>query len=447
MNSRPNVEVGIMLVPELSFRLSGKYTIAGKNDIYYDECTAGIEEYRIRITSEKSLRDSGRELIFMPCNLTADHFELHDVVIGVDFHWEQKEHQKFRGALKLKLIGDRIAVINILPVEDYLKSVITSEMKADASIELLKAHTIIARSWLLSKLEKGNKTDSKPGSISANESEEIYIHWWDTEDHEHFDVCADDHCQRYQGIARISNPGVIEAVNRTMGMVLKYREEICDTRYSKSCGGKTELYSSCWEEKEVDYLQSFPDTKQTPGSFTDLTDEVQAGNFILSSPECFCNTSEDKVLSQVLNDYDLETSDFFRWEVEYSNEELSELIRKKSGHDFGSIRSLVPVKRGPSGRLVLLRIVGTKKSLTIGKELVIRKWLSPSHLYSSAFIVKEMDTDENGLPGTFHLSGAGWGHGVGLCQIGAAVMGEKGYDYTEILQHYYPGAEIKNVYD
>ncbi len=443
----PNVEVGIMTVPSLSFRLAGKFNIAGRDDTYFDECSASVEDNMILIRSRQVKRACCRELIFMPCNLAADHFEVYDVVIGKDFHWEQKENQKFRGALKLALEGDMISVINILPVEDYLKSVISSEMKADASLELLKAHTIIARSWLLSRMENGKKKDKLQSSTTEVPDGEEYIHWWDTEDHENFDVCADDHCQRYQGISRMTNSGVIKAVNETLGMVLKFGEDICDARYSKSCGGKTEIFSSAWGEKDFDYLQSFQDTENKSGSYPDLTDEKQSEKFILDSPECFCNTRDNKILSQVLNDYDLETRDFFRWEVRYSNEELSELIKKQSGHDFGAIRSLVPVKRGSSGRLVLLKIIGTKKSMTIGKELVIRKWLSSSHLYSSAFIIRTENTDENGLPGTFHLIGAGWGHGVGLCQIGAAVMGENGYNYIDILQHYYPGAEIEKVYD
>ncbi|MFZ5942422.1 MAG: SpoIID/LytB domain-containing protein, partial [Bacteroidota bacterium] len=394
----PNVEVGIMTVPGLSFRLSGKYTIAGNTDAYYDLCTAKIENSTIVVSSNLTRRASGRELIFLPCNLTADHFVLHDVVIGIDFHWEQKENQRFQGALKLKLVGDRIAVINILPVEDYLKSVISSEMNASASPELLKAHAIIARSWLLAKLEGKDAGIPEKEQLIAADNPEEYIRWWDSGDHENFTVCADDHCQRYQGISRMSNPHVAEAVNQTSGQVLKYDGVICDTRYSKACGGKTEVFSSCWGDREQAYLKSFPDVLPLPVSDPDLSNEVQAGAFIHGSPECFCNTSDEKVLSQVLNDYDLKTRDYFRWKVSYTNQEISELIKTKSGHDFGPVRSLIPVKRGPSGRLILLNIVGTKKSMTIGKELLIRKWLSPSHLYSSAFIVKEGKPDENGVP-------------------------------------------------
>jgi SpoIID/LytB domain protein len=338
-------------------------------------------------------------------------FIIKDVPIGIGFHWERKEDQEFKGELKIIRDGDRLTAINLIPIEDYLESVISSEMSATGYVELLKAHAVISRSWLLAQKEKASRLQhSKRDYSPVTETEDEYIRWYDREDHARFDVCADDHCQRYQGITRASRPEVKEAVGSTLGEVLVYAGKICDTRFSKCCGGMTERFENCWEAVSHPYLDSVTDP--------------------------FCNTQDKKILSQVLNTYDQETQDFYRWKVEYSKEAIGDLIRRKSGWDFGEIRELIPVERGPSGRIIRLKILGTKMTKTIGKELFIRKVLSETHLYSSAFeVVKEQDK--------FILNGSGWGHGVGLCQIGAAVMAKEGYTYQEILAHYFPGAEIK----
>ena len=392
------------------------------------------------------------ELSFTPQQDTSSFFELQDVTIGINFHWERKEVQRFKGELKIIVEDDRLTAINIIPIEDYLTSVISSEMSATASLELLKAHAVISRSWLLNKLKVANgklKVIMHPDNTANFELSTLpsqLIKWYDHEAHKNFDVCADDHCQRYQGITRTSTPQAIEAVFATRGEVLMYEGEICDARFSKCCGGAFEEFQNCWENVKHPYLIGQRDSK-TETRLPDLTKEVEADKWIRTSPAAFCNTHNKQVLSQVLNNYDQETTDFYRWRVCYSQQELSELIHKRSGIEFGKIIDLIPVERGTSGRLVRLKIVGTLRTLIIGKELEIRRTLSSSHLYSSAFVVdKEYKEDEKEIPSRFILTGSGWGHGVGLCQIGAAVMGEQGYKYKEILSHYCPGSAIEQQY-
>ena len=392
------------------------------------------------------------ELSFTPQQDTSSFFELQDVTIGINFHWERKEVQRFKGELKIIVEDDRLTAINIIPIEDYLTSVISSEMSATASLELLKAHAVISRSWLLNKLKVANgklKVIMHPDNTANFELSTLpsqLIKWYDHEAHKNFDVCADDHCQRYQGITRASTPQAIEAVFATRGEVLMYEGEICDARFSKCCGGAFEEFQNCWENVKHPYLIGQRDSK-TETRLPDLTKEAEADKWIRTSPAAFCNTHNKQVLSQVLNNYDQETTDFYRWRVCYSQQELSELIHKRSGIEFGKIIDLIPVERGTSGRLVRLKIVGTVRTLIIGKELEIRRTLTSSHLYSSAFVVdKEYKEDEKEIPSRFILTGSGWGHGVGLCQIGAAVMGEQGYKYKEILSHYYPGSAIEQQY-
>lgn len=427
------VSVGILTNESITFVLSQGYTL--NNQSANGEWTAVIHKNHIEWNGR--LYD---ELFFVPKDSNSS-FGIKDVVIGINFHWERKENQQFQGALKLIVDEGKIVAINILSVEDYLISVISSEMSATASLELLKAHAVISRSWLLAQIEKNKEiVSSKATYATFSETEDELIRWYDREDHTLFDVCADDHCQRYQGITRASAnlEMVKQAVNETRGEVLLSEGKICDARFSKCCGGMVEEFQYCWEDKQFPYLAKLRDIA---GKYEmpDLRIESEAVKWIQSRPDAFCNTTDKKILGQVLNNYDQETTDFYRWEVRYTQKELSELAFKRSGIDFGMIEELIPVARGTSGRLTKLKIVGTKKTLTIGKELEIRRTLSTSHLYSSAFVVrKEGDT--------FILNGAGWGHGVGLCQIGAAVMGEQGYSYDKILLHYYVGATIKHAY-
>ena len=437
--SVPCVKVGIFNEPEVKFVLYGKYRVG--DTIAEGECLASV-------SGGKVLWD-GKEydnVLFTPSDEENDCFELKDVTIGVNFHWERKENQKFRGALSLIVENDRVTAINVLSVEEYLLSVISSEMSATASLELLKAHAVISRSWLLAQIEK-NKNIIKENThyCACHQDENELVKWYDREDHVNFDVCADDHCQRYQGITRASTQTVREAIKATWGQVLTYDGKLCDARFSKCCGGVYEEFENCWEPVHYPYLVARRDSEH-PLDFPDLTVEENAKEWILSSPQAFCNTTDAEILSQVLNNYDQETADFYRWKVEYSQEELSALIKNRSGIDYGEILDLVSVERGKSGRLVRMKIVGTKKQLTIGKELEIRRTLSPSHLYSSAFIVDKQDVNAAGVPQKFVLTGAGWGHGVGLCQIGAAVMGAKGYNYKEILLHYFIDANISTLY-
>ena len=373
-------------------------------------------------------------------------FEVYDVTIGVNFHWERRETQRFRGNVMLIVENGGVTLINILPVESYLTSVISSEMSASANLEFLKAHAVISRSWILAQIDKHEHKDSDCEYAAFTQTADEIIRWYDRDDHVNFDVCADDHCQRYQGTTRQTTPTVEQAIEATRGLVLTDNSSnLCDARFSKCCGGVFEEFENCWEPRHHHYLEACRDSENA-SNFPDLRKEENARKWILGMPDAFCKTSDAQILSQVLNNYDQETSDFYRWTVEYSQQELAELIRNRSGIDFGEIISLEPLERGTSGRIVRLRITGSKRTMIIGKELEIRRTLSTSHLYSSAFVVETSEHDGNGIPGRFTLHGAGWGHGVGLCQIGAAVMSAKGYTYDKILSHYFPGATLTNLY-
>lgn len=424
MTTPPCISVGIMHRDAIRFSLNGTFFCPELDAFFSGEQRCVLENEKILFQQQ-----SFSSLSFC-CTTPSQTFDLHDVTIGIDFHWERTECQQFRGNLKFIVEHKQLCAINSLSVEDYLESVISSEMNATSSLELLKAHAVISRSWAMKPI-RSSAISSAPHYCST-----AHIKWYERDAHTNFDVCADDHCQRYQGIGRIGENSLVkQAVEQTYGEVLTYNGEICDARFSKSCGGATELFENCWADEHYDYLTAVADT--STNVFPDLTIEENAAEFITHSPTAFCNTNDKAILSQVLNNYDQETTDFYRWKVFYQNDELSELIKKKSGIDFGEIIDLIPQKRGTSARIVQLKIVGTKRTLVVGKELEIRKWLSESHLYSSAFVV-EKDANNN-----FTLIGAGWGHGVGLCQIGAAVMAHKGYDYRSILKHYFRGAEIE----
>ena len=435
----PEINVGIVSAKEIHFTLNGQFFAKGET----------VSDNQVVSFSEGGIlwnENQYRELTFTPLEEN-NSFSLYDVTIGLNYHWERQETQVFSGTLRLVVDEDKIVAINILPVEDYLTSVISSEMNANSSLELLKAHAVVSRSWLFAQIEKRKALKGKDeGFFSFIKTKEEYIRWYDREDHTIFDVCADDHCQRYQGITKATNSTVAEAVQATRGRLLMYGKKICDARFSKCCGGATEEFEYCWEDKHYPYLSSVRDAEEEENlPFPDLTKEEEAEHWIRKAPKSFCDTHDKKILSQILNNYDQETTDFYRWKVRYTQAELAELIRTKTKSDYGDIIDLIPVQRGPSGRICKLKIVGTLKTLTIGKEMEIRRTLSDSHLFSSAFVVDKGEIKE-GIPQWFLLSGAGWGHGVGLCQIGAAVMGEKGYSYEEILLHYYKGAEIRKFY-
>ncbi|MDD3077530.1 MAG: SpoIID/LytB domain-containing protein [Paludibacter sp.] len=443
--NEPIINVGILSAPKIEFILNGAF-ITPQGNIFSGKQIVSWENEKIIFGGNT----------FEVLEFTAEEpdasFDLMDVVIGIGFHWERKENQRFKGALKIIVENDKLTAINRIAVEDYLISVISSEMSATASDELLKAHAVISRSWLLHPLQKQRAKDKEQRpqnefkTFDAQFSALHYTKWYERDAHTNFDVCADDHCQRYQGITKASTEAVVKAIEATRGQVLMYDGKICDTRFSKSCGGISETFENCWAPEPHPYLTKVIDNPNAPEGFdTDLTIEANAEKWIRESPEAFCNTTDKKILAQVLNNYDQETTDFYRWKVEYTQAEISELLQRRSGIDFGQIIDLIPVKRGESGRLIELKIIGTKQTVVVGKELEIRKWLSNSHLYSSAFVVDKYEII-NSIPQHFTLTGAGWGHGVGLCQIGAAVMGEKGYKYDEILLHYFKGAELKKIY-
>ena len=437
---QPDVTVGIVSAQKIHFSLNKPYLAKGEKVLGEQ-----VVEF-----SEGGVLWNGNQysqLTFHPQSADAS-FSLSDVTIGVNFHWERKETQTFLGTLRFVVESDKIVAINELPVEKYLESVISSEMSATSSLELLKAHAVISRSWLLAQMKKRREVaESGNNFFSFTKKEDTLIRWYDREDHTLFDVCADDHCQRYQGITKETSPHVAEAIRQTKGQILMDGEEICDARFSKCCGGITEEFQYCWEDTPKTYLTAVRDIALgVEHTLPNLTNEEEAEKWIRFNPPAFCNTQDKKILSEVLNDYDQETVNFYRWNETLSQEKLQQLIADKLKMDLGAILDMKAVERGKSGRISKLQIIGTEKTFTIGKELEIRRTLSDSHLLSSAFVVDKYDKDEQGVPQRFELIGAGWGHGVGLCQIGTAVMGEQGYHYDAILLHYYQGAEIKKLY-
>lgn len=437
---QPDVTVGIVSAQKIHFSLNKPYLAKGEKVLGEQ-----VVEF-----SEGGVLWNGNQysqLTFHPQSADAS-FSLSDVTIGVNFHWERKETQTFLGTLRFVVESDKIVAINELPVEKYLESVISSEMSATSSLELLKAHAVISRSWLLAQMKKRREVaESGNNFFSFTKKEDMLIRWYDREDHTLFDVCADDHCQRYQGITKETSPHVAEAIRQTKGQILMDGDEICDARFSKCCGGITEEFQYCWEDMPKTYLTAVRDIALgVEHTLPNLTNEEEAEKWIRFNPPAFCNTQDKKILSEVLNDYDQETVNFYRWKETLSQEKLQQLIADKLKMDLGAILDMKAVERGKSGRISKLQIIGTEKTFTIGKELEIRRTLSDSHLLSSAFVVDKYDKDEQGVPQRFELIGAGWGHGVGLCQIGAAVMGEQGYHYDAILLHYYQGAEIKKLY-
>ncbi|MCH7964774.1 MAG: SpoIID/LytB domain-containing protein [Bacteroidetes bacterium] len=442
----PLISVGILTEKKIVFELHGNYMVAGSETYFRGIFSAEIKDNQIVCSNNSDKIENTEEILFAPEDPHSESFLIRDVIIGIDFHWQRKEKQRFNHSLKIIRDGNKVVAINILPLENYIVSVISSEMSAKCSLQSLKSLSVVSRSWVLAQLEKRETEEVVEKNLSINQPEDELVKWYDREQHKNYDVCADDHCQRFQGITKVSTENAREAVTQTRGIVLLSEGKICDTRYSKSCGGITEDFENVWETVRVPYLTSKIDYKYEPENFNiDFSNEANARKWITGNPQSFCNTSDKVILSQILIDYDQETTNFFRWRVEYTQKELAAIIKDKSGIDFGDILDLIPVERGSSARLIKLRIVGTKKSLTVGKELEIRRILSKNHLYSSAFMVDKI-IGKNDMPKKFILHGAGWGHGVGLCQIGGAVMAEKGYQFDEILLHYFSNVTIKKIY-
>jgi SpoIID/LytB domain protein len=440
MKNEPKITVGIMdRQTEVIGRMNGNFRGEGLGAVtgrFSAKATTGVivlfDEADHEICRSPSIKFKSQ---------TGSTFSLFNVTIGDRFHWERREDQTFQGDLFLRLQeGGTIAAINEIPVEEYLTSVISSEMSALSPTEFLKAHAILSRSWLLAALDRKKKRKEPAKDMIENEGE--VIRWYHREDHHLFDVCADDHCQRYHGITKIVSEQAEEAVRQTRGRVMTYQDGICDARYSKNCGGITEEFDTAWDDQQVPYLRSISDA---PVTHQPIRTEEEASAWILSEPVVYCNTKDENLLKKILLDSDRRTEKFFRWRAEYSREELEEILRKKSGFDFGILKEVIPLRRGPSGRISRLKIVGSKKSVVVGKELEIRRWLSWNHLYSSAFVVK-VNYNSKGEADQFNFYGAGWGHGVGLCQIGAAAMATQGYSAEQILKHYFQGVEIKKIF-
>ena len=441
ISKEPKIRVGVLdRCREVRGTFNGTFLVNGVYQ-FNGGFSALVEKGAVVLSSDDSSQ-TYREKEFFCQSEPEGSFTLQGVLIGIRFHWEREEDQNFSGTLRLVARDDgTLTAINEISVEEYLTSVISSEMSGDAPIEFLKAHAIASRSWLVAMLARaGEKSGSTPKKTIQSEGE--LIRWYDREDHDIFDVCADDHCQRYQGIAKVNSGRAIEAVDATRGLFILHGEKICDARFFKACGGRTEKFENAWEDKHIAYLESVSDSEV--GHPRILT-EQEAEDWILSNPDAYCNTTDQAFLRQILPSFDQETRNFFRWVIDYEREALEQIIRAKSGLDFGALLNLVPLQRGPSGRIVKLRIEGSKRTLVIGKELEIRRWLSETHLYSSAFVVMT-ERDEEGIPKRFLMYGAGWGHGVGMCQIGAAVMAAKGFNAEQILKHYYQQSELKKLY-
>ncbi len=429
----PLIDVGLVEeTDEISFELSGDY-VTGSSRLDKGFYTAkGLRSGVFILDKNKNPVLQSEQLEFIPQSSENPCFTIHNIIIGKQFHWEREQKQTFEGAFLLKKGKTRgITFVNRLSMENYLKSVICSEMSSDSPFEFLKAHCVISRSWTLAQIRKKSwgSESSSGGTV-----------WTDAKVHTEFDLCADDHCQRYHGTGAV-NLSVRKALESTFGEILTSRGSICDTRFSKCCGGITEKFSTAWQEIDFEYLQPVGDA---PEGVLPVYNEKDAESFIRSTPDVFCNVSDRYLLEKILPGFDFETENFFRWEISFSQEELKNILLQKTGIDFGFIKKITPLERGPSGRIFRLRIEGEKEEKLFGKELEIRRILSKTHLYSSAFIVEPWgggDTAEG-----FNLIGAGWGHGVGLCQIGAASMALKGYNYREILSHYFKNTSVQKIY-
>ena len=440
----PIIKVGIFSQEKIEFSLYGDYTVQGFKQLFNGKISTEIKNNKIVLSYDKKTIEVDEKIKFNPSNEIIEYFLFKEIKVGEKFHWENKEKERFRGSLQLKKWKNKILVINLIKIEDYLSSVISSEMSDKLSLQALKAHAVVSRSWLLNHINTKAKKLKNKNIVKEKNAE--HITWTKQEEHKNYDVCASDHCQRYHGITKLSTGMALKAVNETSGLVLTYKNNVCDTRYSKCCGGITESFENVWEPEKIDYLTSVIDYKYEPENYSlNFSDENCSKKWILNSPPAFCNTTNANTLSNILVDYDQSTNDFYRWEVKYNQKTISKIINEKTNIDFGDIIDLIPGERGDSGRLITLKIIGSKKTIIIGKELEIRRILSETHLYSSAIIIEKQNIKE-GIPQTFVIKGAGWGHGVGLCQIGAAVMSANGYKFDEILSHYFSKATLKKIY-
>lgn len=446
----PTIKVGVVSeVESLAFELMGNGWVADGRVLPQGAYNVELRGQTPRLTgSGVEIDFAGNEFLLRPCPGSGPcSLSVKDVQIGIGFHWQRNEDQKFGGQFRpICTSSGKLSLINIVPIEDYLTSVIASEMNGNAHPELLKAHAITSRSWLLAQLQPWKVLRREARSEDSALKPEDSVRWYDRENHPDFDVCADDHCQRYQGMTKATTGAAGDAISQTFGQVLTFEGQICDARYSKSCGGVTEDYRAAWEDVSIPYLSSGYDGDEWPTAFrSPLSAEANAAAWILKHPPAFCNSNDRTILDKILPDFDRETEDFFRWRVEIEQDTIQSLLRSKLNLDVGPVLSFDVAERGRSGRIIRLRVHGERGSVTIGKELEIRRALSQSHLYSSALVIQP-GVATNGVPASFTIVGAGWGHGVGLCQIGAAVMAERGFESTAILHHYFSGARIDRLY-
>jgi len=438
LSYEPEIKIALLQnYKEARLNLKGRFLLAGEKPISSQIIVSG-RQGEVALGEPSGLKIASGKAIMLSAQDNAT-FTLSDVKIGIDFHWQRSQEQSFRGNIFLSAVSDSsFNLINEITLEDYLLSVISSEMSAAAPLEFLKAQAVVARSWLVAMLAK--KKTARSNTSSKNENEIVV--WQDVNDHQGFDVCADDHCQRYQGITRIISDNVRVAIDATRGLFLISGGDICDARYYKACGGQTDIFSTAWEDKSPDYLKSVTDNIQ---QHSPIASEAEAEGWLAGRPQAYCDTTDKELLGKILPVFDQETLAFYRWQVTYSRQELEEIIRKKSGIDFGELQNIVAVGRGPSGRIYKLKIEGSKRNVIVGKELEIRRWLSESHLLSSAFVVSKTNASDGSVK-SFTLAGGGWGHGVGMCQIGAAVMASKGFNAKQILAHYFQDANLKKLY-
>jgi stage II sporulation protein D len=438
INREPKIKVALLQnYSEARISLSGAFSLSDGRAI--EGCYTADVHQGLVVLIDSSGKEIIRQREILLSATEKTSFTVSNVKIGIDFHWQREQEQSFCGDLFFRAVsGSSFNLINEILLEDYLESVISSEMSATAPLEFLKAQAIVARSWLMTMLDKKQEL----GHLSFIKTEDEIMVWQDVNDHQGFDVCADDHCQRYQGITRIFSENVHEAINATRGNFLFHEGKICDARYYKSCGGQTEIFSTAWEDKNPAYLKSVNDAAE---QHLPVQSEIKAEKWLRSRPRAFCNTTDIELLKKILPAFDQETPDFYRWRINYKRRELEDIIGRKSGIDFGELKDIVPLARGPSGRIYKLKIEGSRKTMIVGKELEIRRWLSPSHLLSSAFIVSKIKAVD-GSVNNFIIEGGGWGHGVGMCQIGAAVMASRGFKAEEILTHYFTGIQLKKMY-
>ncbi len=435
----PEIKVALLQnYKEARLDLRGRFLLADEKPISGNIIVSG-RQGEVALCDPSGVEIASGKTIILAAQNNAT-FTVSNVKIGINFHWQRSQEQSFSGNMCLSVATDSsFNLINEITLEDYLLSVISSEMSAAAPLEFLKAQAVVARSWLVAMLEKKKTVRSNPSSKTENE----IIVWQDVNDHQGFDVCADDHCQRYQGITRIISDNVRAAIEATRGLFLISGGDICDARYYKACGGQTDIFSTAWEDKSPDYLKCVTKNIQ---QHLPIAAEAEAEGWLSGRPQAYCDTTDKELLGKILPAFDQETLAFYRWQVTYSRQELEEIISKKSGIDFGELQNIVAVGRGPSGRIYKLRIEGSKRNVIVGKELEIRRWLSVSHLLSSAFVVSKINAADGSVE-SFTLTGGGWGHGVGMCQIGAAVMAEKGFKAEQILAHYFSGANLQKLYE